>query len=231
MEPAYRIVAVIVLLVASLPLKAGTVPNDLPTIEALIDAHKKMKKAEDLAVLELTAIEETHSLTEKVTTAFNKTRTALNKRMSDANSYIALASQVTGVALKLKNLVENYADFTTLTYEHAVNNPLVMVYYVNANAKIKNEVKHVEALVAGFTASGLNLLKATMQEKYAALAKIENAIARINRIIGHASLMCRSMVNGGVKIWHVKDLLNDKTTETIAEKLIALWNENQSRQW
>lgn len=227
MEQTHRLTAIVMLLVAAFTMRAGTLPNDLPTIEALIDAHKKMKKAEDLAVLELTAIEETHSLTERVTTAFNKTRTVLNKRMADANSYISLAAQLTGVTLKLKDLIENYEDFTTRTYEHALDKPLVMAYYANVHLKLVREVNHVKTLVAGFTASGVNLLKATMREKFAVLGKIENAIFRINSMIWHANLMCRGMVNSGVKIWHIKDILNDKETAAIADKLIALWNEKR----
>lgn len=227
MEQSRKLILTIVLsLIMAIPLSAALIPDDIPTIEALIDVHKRMKGAEDLAVIELTAIEETHSLTEKAAKAVNETRTVLNKRMSDANSYLSLALQLTNVTLKVKNLIENYADFTTLTYEYALKQPLVMVYYVNANAKIKKEVEHISTLFAGYSAAGLNILKATMEEKYRVLGQIQNAVARINMIISHANLVCKGMLNTGIRIYHIEDIINNKTNKSIADELIALWKGN-----
>ncbi len=204
------------------------VPDDLPTIEALIDAHKKMKRAEDLAVLELTAIEETHRLTDKAVAAYNNTRSILNKRLADANSYLMLAVHISNVAIKVARVVQNYADFTTTTYDYALKKPFVMVYYTKANYELAKESKHVAEMVAGFTASGLNLLKATMEENYKVLMQIENSIARMNRIIATNNMICRGMIHTGLKIWHVQDILSDKAMDSIANKIIALWIGNQS---
>lgn len=232
MEQSCKIILFVILvsLVSPCSIFAAVAPDDLPTIEALIDVHKRMRKAEDLAVLELTTIEETHSLTKKSTIDFNRTRTALNKRMSDVNSYLSLALQLTNITLKVKNLLENYVDFSETTYRHALSQPFTLAYYVNANVKIKKEVEHVSKMVAGFTAAGINLLKATMQEKYMVLGQIDTAVGRINRVISHANLVCRGMVRTGVKSYHIKEIINDKTNKEIADKLIGLWKQKQSRQ-
>lgn len=234
MEQPCKIRIVLLLLasvfVSNMRIHAAIVPDDVLTIEALVDVHKRMKKAEDLAVLELTTIEETHSLTERATTAVNKTRTVLNKRLSDANSYISLALQLTNVTLKVKNLIENYADFTKYTYQHALSQPLTLAYYTNANIKIKREVELIGKMVAGFSAAGINLLKATMQEKYMVLGQIDNAVLKINMIINHANLVCRGMQKTGIRMYHVKELLSDKTNKEITDKLIALWIQNQAKQ-
>lgn len=204
------------------------VPNDLPTIEALIDAHKKMKKAEDLAVLELTAIEETHRLTDKAVCAYNNTRSVLNKRLADANSYLMLAVQISNVAIKVARIGQSYMDFTTTTYDYALKKPFVMVYYLRANYELAKEARHIAEMVAGFTASGLNLLKATMEEKYRVLMQIENSIAKMSRIIAANNMICRGMLQTGLQMWHIQDILNSRTMDSIANKVIALWIGNQS---
>lgn len=200
-------------------------PNDIGTIEALIDAHKQMKKAEDLAVLQLGAIADEQIVTEKTTTAFSKTRTVLNKRMSDVNSYLSLAAQLLNVTNKVARTVDSYANFTEYSYKYALKNPLVMYCYTNANLQISKEIGHMQKLIAGYTASGLNLLKATMQEKYRVLSQIDYVVFRINQIISKANMVCRSMIDNGIKRWHVEDMIKNDLSKTISENLINLWNQ------
>lgn len=228
METFCKIKAAAIILAAS--LSTGTAfayeawPDDFPTIEALISAHKHMKKAEDLAVLELGAIEETHSLTQKATAAVNRTRSVLNRRMSDANSYMSLALQLSNVTTKTAGIVESYADFTKMCYNSAQKNPFVLAYYTNANLQLKKEIKHVERLIAGYSAAGINIVKATMEEKYRILALISNELFRIEMIISRARFMCRSVMSSGVQMWHVDDIIRSDLSDLISEKLIALWN-------
>lgn len=202
--------------------------SDIPTIEALIDAHKKMKKAEDLAVLELTTIAETQSLTQKTAKAYNRSRTLLNKRMSDANSYLTLASQLTNITLKMKTVIDNYSDFTGTTFNHVKGEPFLLAYYVKANLEITREIKHISQLIGSYAATGMNLLKATMHEKYKMLSLIESSIARINGILWRTNLVCRSIVKTGVREWHVEEI--SKASKTIANDLIALWKQKQSKE-
>lgn len=202
------------------------IPEDVPSIEALIDAHKKMKKAEDLAVLELGAIEETHGLTERVTAAYNKTRTTLNKRLSDGNSYLSLATQIVNVTVKLENLIENYKDFTTLTYQYALKKPYVLVYYTKANYKLSKEIKHLSAIIGEYTASGLGILKATLEEKYRMVNMIEVSISALNRIIWRSDLICRSVIRIGLKSYHIQDLFDKETQELMTQLLIEQWHKD-----
>lgn len=228
-QPIKIILSVIIFLSISIDgfaLDVIPLPNDQPTIEALIDAHKKMRKAEDLAVLEITAIEETHRLTDKAAKAFNQTRTVLNKRMSDVNSYIMLATRLTKVTLSMKKLVGDYKDFTTLTYQNALKHPMAMFYFTRANLLLKKEIEHLTHLIAGYVSSQVNILKATMKEKYQMLSEIEMSIANLHRIIMHNDLVCRSMLYTGIKIWHIQDIFNKETQELILHKIIALWIKN-----
>ena len=220
----------IFLMSACFPAFANIVfPGDTPSIEALIDAHKKMAKAEDLAIVELELIKETQSITKKATDAYNKTRTVLNKRLSDATSYIQLVSQLTNVTLKLERLIENYKDFTTITFQYTVKKPYVLIYYTRANLLLKKEIKHLSEMVTMYAASGLNILKATMEEKFQILSKLEMSISAMNMIIDHNDLVCRTLVRNGLKIYHIQDMLGIMTKELSTQKLIARWDKEQEK--
>lgn len=232
MEQTMRKIIIIFLILLTAEAKAdvhGVLPDDVATIEALIDAHKKMKSAEDLAVLELTAIKTEQSLSQKAMSAYNQTRTILNKRLSDTNSYLMLALQITNVAAKCKNLVENYAEFTTTVYEHAKDKPFAMLYYTRANYVLQKEVKRMSQLIAGYAAAGLGVLKATMEEKYHMISMIDAQIAKMNRVICHNSVICRGMVNTGVKKYHILDMFQSKEYKDMTNDIIGLWLKQSSK--
>lgn len=203
-------------------------PDDLPTIELLIDAHKLIKKQEDLSLVQLTEISTTHKTwTEEAVEKYNKTRKTLNKRLSDVNDYLKLALMITNSTLKLKKLIENYADFTSITYSHALKKPYVMIYYAKANYQLSKEVKHLKEMALTFAVAETSILKATMKEKYVMLGRIETSIDKMNRIISHTDLVVRSILIRGLKIYHLQDLLDDDTTDLLADKIIALWYKEQ----
>lgn len=232
MEQTMRKIIIVFLILLTAEAKAdvhGVLPDDVATIEALIDAHKKMKSAEDLAVLELTAIKTEQSLSQKAMSAYNQTRTILNKRLSDTNSYLMLALQITNVAAKCKNLVENYAEFTSIVYEYAKDKPFAMLYYTRANYVLQKEVRRMSQLIAGYTAAGLGLLKATLEEKHHMLSMIDAQIAKMNRVICHNSVICRGMVNTGVKKYHILDMFQSKEYKDMTNDIIGLWLKQSSK--
>ena len=200
-------------------------PDDVPTIEALIDAHKKMKKAEDLAVLELSAIAETQDLSQKVAAKYNLTRKMLNQRLADVGSVVTLASSLVNITLQLKNLTESYAEFTKTTYKNAKRQPFLLLVYTSANMQIANEIKHITKSCADFPLFQTNVLKATMAEKRQLLGFISAHINSVQRIINRVTLTCRSVLTTGVQEYHVKDIINSKTNQEIINKIIAKWKE------
>lgn len=230
MEQTLRITLALLLSLLCLSMRSEiAAPENVTAIELLIDAHKKMKKAEDLAILELKAIQEEQSLTQKITAKYNVTRSVLNKRLSDANSYLMLALQLTNVANKCKTLVENYTDFTTTTYQYALKKPFVMAYYTRANYELKREVKRISEMIAGYTVSGVGLMKATMKEKYQMLSMIDTQISRMNRIISHNAVICRGMIHFGLKQYHLKEFFGSQTYKDMTNEIIALWIEKSKQ--
>ena len=225
-----KLVVVIMLLTMVSPnVSAGgknDPPDDIPTIEALIDAHKKMKQAEDIAVLELTAAAETQSVTQKMAGKYNETRKMLNQRLSDVGSIITLASSLVNITLQLKNLTESYEEFTKTTYGNAKKHPFLLLTYANANMQIAWEIKHIAKSCGDFALFQTNVLKSTMDEKRQILGFIQMHIATAQRIINRATLQCRSVLAVGVQEYHVSDIINSEANKEIMNKIIGKWKGN-----
>lgn len=196
-------------------------PNDIPTIEALISAHKAMKKAEDIAILDLSSISATHKQTSGFANKYKEAKSMLNQRLADVNSAITLVSSIFSVTLKLKNLMEDYKDFTVITYKNAKRQPFLLLTYTNANKQIVDETKRIAAKCTQFALFQTNVLKATMEEKKQILEFISMNIASVQRIISQATWTCRSLLATGIKEYHVKDLI--ESSEDIINKIIGLW--------
>ena len=159
--------AFIAIAILSPPVRvsAGVIPKDLPTIEALIALHKAVKKDEDKAMQRVAASFGEQSLITKGAGKFNDVRTTLNTKLDNAHSYLVLAGAVSSTANSLYQLVKEYKDFTSNTFVHVSKKPFVAWYYADANLAISREVKHCYKLYASVAASGINLMKASMDEK------------------------------------------------------------------
>lgn len=223
-------IAIICLLMPAAVYAGGknSPPPDVPTIEALIDAHKSMKKAEDIAVTELTAIYETQTLAKKAAAKYNETRKMLNQRMADVGSILTLTSTVATIALQLKDLTESYADFTEKAFANAKRHPFLLATYTNANLQIAWEITHITKSCGDFVLFQTNVFKSTMDEKRQILAFIQMHISSVQRIINRASMQCRSMMATGVQEYHVMDIVNSKTNQEIMNKVIGKWQRNAS---
>ena len=95
-------------------------------------------------------------------TEFNEVRTTLNTKMSNAHSYLVLAGAISSTANSLYMLVKEYKDFTSNTFKHVKKKPFVGWYYADANVAIAREVQHCYKLYTSVAASGINLMKASM---------------------------------------------------------------------
>lgn len=230
MGTSKKIISAVVMIIMMNAIASGAgknaPPDDIATIEALIDAHKKMKKAEDLAVLELSATAETQSLTQKAAAKYNETRKMLNQRLADVGSILTLTSSIASIAIQLKDLVEDYAEFTEGVYKNAKRQPFLMATYTNANLQIAWEIKHISKCCADFELFHTNVLKATMEEKRQILGFIQTHISTVQRIINRATLQCRSMLAVGIQEYHVTDIVNSKTNKEIMNKIIGKWKGN-----
>ena len=163
----YHTLIIYILAVAILyPSKAHAFdyPNDQPTIEALISLHKLIKKEEEKALEKVAVSYGEQSLVTKGATKFNDVRMTLNSKLNNACSYVILGAALASTGTDLYRLIDQYATFTKNTAKYAFKKPAVMWYYTEANYACAREIKNIKALYATLTASGLNLMRASMDE-------------------------------------------------------------------
>ena len=86
-------------------------------------------------------------------------------------------------------------------------------YYADANVAISREVKHCYNLYAVVAASGINLMKATMDEKLDLVLSLKTSIDR-----------ARHIIDCGWKPDYIWEILNSEVKDAIAEKVINKWN-------
>lgn len=208
--------------VLSLPLRisAGVIPKDLPTIEALIALHKAVKKDEDKAMQRVAASFGEQSLLTKGAGKFNDVRTTLNTKLDNAHSYLVLAGAISATANALYQLVKEYKNFTSNTFGHVSKKPFVAWYYADANLAISREVKHCYKLYASVAASGINLMKASMDEKLNLVMTLKTTIDRARYIIDNANLYCYLITDCGWKPDYIWEILNSEVKDEIAKTVI-----------
>ena len=209
-----------------LPAKsfACVIPKDLPTIEALIALHKAIKKDEDKALQRVAMSFGEQSLITKGADKFNDVRTTLDTRLSNANSYLVLAGAISSTANSLYQLVRDYKNFTTHTFKYVSDKPFVAWYYADANVAIAREIKHCYKLYATVAASGINLMKASMDEKLNLVLTLKTTIDRAHGIIDNANLYCYLVTDCGWKPDYIWEILNSTVKEEIADRIINQWN-------
>ena len=210
-----------------MPVKASAfiIPKDLPTIEALIALHKAVKKDEDKALTRVATSYGEQSLIEKGAEKFNDVRTTLDTRLNNAYSYLVLAGAISSTANSLYQLVTEYKDFTGNTFSHVSKKPFVAWYYADANVAISREIQHCYRLYASVAASGINLMKASMDEKLNLVMTLKASIDRARYIIDNANLYCFLVTDCGWKPDYIWEILNSNVKNEIAERVINKWNQ------
>ena len=204
---------------------AYVLPKDLPTIEALISLHKAVKKDEDQALQRVATSFGEQSLLTKGAIKFNDVRTTLDTKLSNAHSYLVLAGAISSTANSLYQLVRDYKDFTSNTFIHVSKKPFVAWYYADANVAISREVKHCYKLYAFVAASGINLMKASMDEKLNLVMTLKTTIDKARYIIDNANLYCFLITDCGWKPDYIWEILNSTVKDEIAEKVINKWKQ------
>jgi hypothetical protein len=200
------------------------IPEDLPTIEALISLHKNMKSAEDDAMKNIAVSYGEQSAVTKKAINFNDVRTTLNSKLNNAYSYVLLAAALSGTANSLYKLIKEYANFTSSMTSTVTRKPMVGWYYTEAVYACSREIKNIKALYATMTASNLNIMKASMDEKLNMIFQIKTSIDNMLRIIADANFWCSCVAIGGFAHDYIWDILNSEVTKEIAEDLITKWN-------
>lgn len=208
------------------PFNAGAFdfPRDLPTFEALMALHKAVKKDEDQAVARIATSFGEQSLVTKGAKKFNDVRSTLDSKLNNAYSYVVLAGAISSTANSLYMLTKEYKDFTVNTYKYVSKKPFVAWYYTDANVAIAREIKHARKLYASVAASGINLMKASMDEKLNLVMTLKNTIDNARRIIDNANLYCYLVTDCGWKPDYIWEILTSSVKDEIVEGVVGKWN-------
>ena len=217
---------VIILIAMLLPFKslAFDFPKDLPTFEALMALHKAVKKDEDQALARIATSFGEQSLVTKGAEKFNDVRSTLDTKLNNAHSYVVLAAAISSTASSLYLLTKEYKDFTANTYKYVSKKPFVAWYYAEANVAIAREIKHAQKLYATVAASGINLMKASMDEKLNLVMTLKDSIENARRIIDNANLYCYLVTDCGWKPDYIWEILTSDVKDEIVTAVIGRWN-------
>lgn len=220
-----KIIAMLLLVGMTVSARADVIPlpDDLPTITALISLHKKMKKAEDNAAEKVTVSYGTQTEATKETNTFYVARSTLDSKLNNAYSYVVLAGALSSTTTSLYRLIEEYTTLTKAASKTIFKKPMCTWYYMEANYALAKEVKSLKVLVASLTASGTNVLRSSMEEKLTLTFQIKASIEKMRSIIDRTYWWCSVVATGGFKFYYVWDILNSDVTDAIAKGIINQW--------
>jgi hypothetical protein len=199
-------------------------PQDFTTIEALISLHKMIKGEEDAARDKIAVSFGEQSLVTKGANKFNDARTTLDSKLSNGYSYVLLAASLSYTASSMYKLIQEYSEFAQLSVQYSTKKPMVAWYFAEANLACSREIKNIKALYLTMTASGLNVMKASMDEKLNLVNSIKTSIDTMRGIIDSAYCWASIVAVGGFHYDYIWDILNSEVTDEIATGLINQWN-------
>lgn len=199
-------------------------PQDFPTIEALISLHKMIKGEEDAAKDKIAVSFGKQSMVTKGANKFNDARTTLDSKLSNGYSYVLLAASLSYTASSMYKLIQEYSEFAQLSVQYSTKKPMVAWYFAEANLACSREIKNIKALYLTMTASGLNVMKASMDEKLNLVNSIKTSIDTMRGIIDSAYCWASIVAVGGFHYDYIWDILNSEVTDEIATGLINQWN-------
>lgn len=101
---------------------------------------------------------------------------------------------------------------------------MVAWYYTEANFACSREIKNIKKMYITLSASGVNVMKASMDEQLMLVQTLHSYITRMQGIIDSANLWCSIVVMGGFQYDYIWDILNSEVKDEIASKVITKWN-------
>lgn len=226
-----KILTIIAFLCCTTGIYAGkyVIPDDLPTIEALIKLHKMMAKAEDNAVTQVSLSKVEEDAISDKTSKFDRVRQTLNSKLDTAYQWVALATTISHVTLESYNAVKDYAAYTKLVTKYVRKKPMLAWYFYECNVNLNREIKLMKTSVVTLLATQTNLLKASAQQRLDMALEIQGYIAQIRSIINGALWWGKCVAIGGFEYDYIWDILNSDVMNGIVDNAVSLWNDNNKK--
>ena len=203
--------------------RAGVLPHDLPTIEALISQHKQGMKAEDASNKQIAANASIKDMVKDVAKKYDEVKTTLDKKSGDALAYLALASEMSRCVTNTVRLTKEYTEFTSFAAKHAKSKPMIAWYTLEANNKVYKELKNIRKMYLAVAATETNFFRATNKERMNIIWALNQSITNMRDVIQQAYMWCDLLVGGYVHEDHIWEILNSEVLEDIGKSVINGW--------
>ena len=203
--------------------RAGILPHDLPTIEALIDQHKECMSAEDASNKQLAANASIKAMVKDVAKKYDEVKSTLDKKSGDALAYLSLAAEMSRCVTNTVRLTKEYSEFTRFAAEHAGSKPMVAWYTLEANNKVYKELKNIRKMYLAVAAIETKFFRATNKERMNIIWTLNQSIMNMRDVIQQAYMWCDLLVGGYVHEDHIWEILNSTVLEDIGKTVINEW--------
>lgn len=202
---------------------AGIWPNDQPTIEALIDQHKRCMSAEDQSNQQLAANATIKAMVKDVAKKYDDVKSTLDKKSGDALAYLSLAAEMSRCVTNTVKLTKEYSEFTKYAADHVGSDPMIAWYTLEANNKVYKELKNIRKMYLAVAASETNFFQATNKERMNIIWTLNQSITNMRDVIQQAYMWCDLLVGGYVHEDHIWEILNSSVLEDIGKTVINEW--------
>ena len=202
---------------------AGIWPNDQPTIEALIDQHKRCMSAEDQSNQQLAANAAIKAMVKDVAKKYDDVKSTLDKKSGDALAYLSLAAEMSRCVTNTVKLTKEYSEFTQFAANHVGSKPMIAWYTLEANNKVYKELKNIQKMYLAVAASETNFFRATNKERMNIIWTLNQSITNMRDVIQQAYMWCDLLVGGYVHEDHIWEILNSSVLEDIGKTVINGW--------
>ena len=203
--------------------RAGIWPNDQPTIEALIDQHKRCMSAEDQSNQQLAANAAIKAMVKDVAKKYDDVKSTLDKKSGDALAYLSLAAEMSRCVTNTVKLTKEYSEFTEFAANHVGSDPMIAWYTLEANNKVYKELKNIRKMYLAVAASETNFFRATNKERMNIIWTLNQSITNMRDVIQQAYMWCDLLVGGYVYEDHIWEILNSSVLEDIGKTVINGW--------
>ena len=171
--------------------RAGILPHDMATIEALIDQHKQNMSAEDKSNKQLASNAAIKAMVKDVSKKYDDVKTILDKKSGDALAYLALAAEMSRCVTNTVRLTKEYQEFTSFAAAHAGSKPMVAWYTLEANNKVYKELKNIRKQYLAVAATGTNFFRATNKERMNIIWTLNQSITNMREICWLAGMFMK----------------------------------------
>jgi hypothetical protein len=218
----FKFVLSLMLLLPAMNAMADIVPNDVATIEALIDLHKTMmdtyKSGETQEEITAASQFSVKELSEKV----NNVKHNLHLKLSKGVAVIQQVSMLATLVEKSYHCVQSYTQFLNTTVEMVRSKPLVLLKAYDVTKVCQRKINKIKLLIEYNTAAEANIMRLDDKERMDLLYRLKSEISSLEDYLAWQSFFLQMSSSGHLRFSSIWDIMNSEALDQIAANAIAL---------